>query len=184
MRKRDAEITKSLIKEAAQRIFQEKGYDGTTTREIAATAGVNVALITRYFGSKKGLFEKAVLSEIDLHWITDKKGTSIAETIADFYLSKPVEDRFDGFIAMLHSISSTEVRPSIKEILIEQGLTPVIHLIDSDDARARAILVTTQITGLIFYFRAMEYESGYAEEKNDLRKHLLPYLRELLREEP
>ncbi len=124
------------------------------------------------------------MSEVDLSWIQNKTGTSLAESIADFYLSRPDENKFDAFIALLHSISSPIVRPSIKRILIEQGLNPVINVIDSDDARARAILITTQITGLIFYFRAMEFETDHTEEKEELRKLLLPYLKELLKEEP
>ncbi|TIH40622.1 TetR/AcrR family transcriptional regulator [Subtercola vilae] len=42
---------------AARRRFARDGYSATTVRDIAADAGVNVALISRYFVSKEGLFE-------------------------------------------------------------------------------------------------------------------------------
>lgn len=37
-------------------MFAEHGYDAATTRQIAAEAGVDAALIARYFGSKEGLY--------------------------------------------------------------------------------------------------------------------------------
>ena len=53
---------------AARRRFATDGYKATTVRHIAADAGVNVALINRYFESKEGLFEACLLrtsSELD-----------------------------------------------------------------------------------------------------------------------
>ncbi|MDQ8045423.1 MAG: TetR family transcriptional regulator [Patulibacter sp.] len=59
-RPRDADATRGALLRAAQRRFVLLGYDRTTTRDIAADAGVNVALINRYFGGKQGLFEAVV----------------------------------------------------------------------------------------------------------------------------
>src|SRR5450759_2075747 len=56
-RPRDARATRALLLAAALRRFTVDGYDATTVRQIAEDAGVNVALISRYFGSKEGLFE-------------------------------------------------------------------------------------------------------------------------------
>ena len=41
-------------------IFSERGFDGTTTREIAARAGVNLGLIKYYFDSKEKLWRAAI----------------------------------------------------------------------------------------------------------------------------
>ncbi|WEO77136.1 TetR family transcriptional regulator [Cryobacterium sp. SO2] len=56
-RSRDAGETRRLLLNAARRRFAHDGYTTTTVRDIAADAGVNVALINRYFVSKEGLFE-------------------------------------------------------------------------------------------------------------------------------
>ena len=56
-RTRDAANTRRQLLEAARRRFAHDGYSATTSRDIAADAGVNVALINRYFVSKEGLFE-------------------------------------------------------------------------------------------------------------------------------
>src|SRR3954466_559922 len=41
----------------AERLFSTKGFDGTTVRDIADEAGVNLAMISYYFGSKEKLME-------------------------------------------------------------------------------------------------------------------------------
>lgn len=48
---------------AALDLFAVKGFDGTTTREIAARAGVNLGLIQYYFGNKDALW-KAVVDSV------------------------------------------------------------------------------------------------------------------------
>lgn len=45
------------ILNAAEKLFEEKGFDGTSVRDIAKAADVNVAMISYYFGSKEKLLE-------------------------------------------------------------------------------------------------------------------------------
>jgi AcrR family transcriptional regulator len=45
------------IIQAAEKLFAENGYEGTSIRHIAAAAGVNVSMISYYFGSKEKLIE-------------------------------------------------------------------------------------------------------------------------------
>ncbi|MGN6490436.1 MAG: TetR/AcrR family transcriptional regulator [Agriterribacter sp.] len=45
------------IKEAARKVFTQKGYAATRTRDIAEEAGLNLALLNYYFRSKEKLFE-------------------------------------------------------------------------------------------------------------------------------
>lgn len=47
---------RSAILESAKRAFAEKGFDGTTTRELARAAGVSEALLYKHFPSKESLF--------------------------------------------------------------------------------------------------------------------------------
>jgi len=41
----------------AEELFAAKGYEGTSVRDIAEAAGINVAMISYYFGSKEKLME-------------------------------------------------------------------------------------------------------------------------------
>lgn len=45
------------IMEAAEKLFAAKGFDGTSVRDIADAAGVNLAMISYYFGSKEKLMD-------------------------------------------------------------------------------------------------------------------------------
>ncbi|OCX52409.1 hypothetical protein BEL04_13150 [Mucilaginibacter sp. PPCGB 2223] len=47
---------KDHILDVAERIFSELGYDGASTRAISGEAGVNMAMLNYYFGSKEGLY--------------------------------------------------------------------------------------------------------------------------------
>jgi len=54
-RKRDRAAKQEALIRAATKLFAAKGYDVTTTREIAANAGCAEGLIHRYFQGKAGL---------------------------------------------------------------------------------------------------------------------------------
>jgi AcrR family transcriptional regulator len=58
---KDATATRLALVQAARRRFAFDGYRATTVRDIAADAGVNVALINRYFVSKEGLFRACLV---------------------------------------------------------------------------------------------------------------------------
>lgn len=48
--------TEERIKAAARKVFHQKGYAGTRTRDIAEEAGINHAMLNYYFRSKEKLF--------------------------------------------------------------------------------------------------------------------------------
>jgi len=52
----DSAASRRALLDAGRQLFDELGYDGATTREIGERANVDPALISRYFGSKEGLF--------------------------------------------------------------------------------------------------------------------------------
>ena len=49
------------ILEVAETLFAEKGFDGTSIRDISKVAKINVAMVSYYFGSKEKLLESLVL---------------------------------------------------------------------------------------------------------------------------
>jgi AcrR family transcriptional regulator len=83
-RRRDAARSRELLLQAAMELFADRGFDRTTTREIGERAGVDPALIARYFGGKVQLYLAAVraehgdqppadlLDEDRLHWLLDR----------------------------------------------------------------------------------------------------------------
>ena len=71
----------SQLLETAETLFSQKGFDGTSVRDIAEAAGINTAMISYYFGSKEKLMEE----------IFERKSLNIREKV-DMLLK---EDRLD-----------------------------------------------------------------------------------------
>ncbi len=68
---KDRSVSEQKLIEAADEIFSKHGFDGATTREIANKAGLNLALIARYFDGKYGL----------LLAVLDRKINAVRETM-------------------------------------------------------------------------------------------------------
>src|SRR6202162_5779611 len=60
--KLSGEERRAAILKAVRQVFAEKGFDGTTTRELAAAAGVSEALLFKHFPNKEALFSAMQLS--------------------------------------------------------------------------------------------------------------------------
>jgi AcrR family transcriptional regulator len=60
--KLSAEERRAAIIQAVRRVFAEKGFDGTTTRELADAAGVSEALLFKHFPNKEALYSAMQLA--------------------------------------------------------------------------------------------------------------------------
>lgn len=81
--------TEEKIKKAARRIFIEKGYAATRTRDIAKAAEINLSMLNYYFRSKENLFELVMIESFSsfiatLKDVLDDKTTSLNEKITRF----------------------------------------------------------------------------------------------------
>jgi AcrR family transcriptional regulator len=59
-RPHDAQASRAALLRAAGTLFDERGYDAATVRDIGERAGLDPALIARYFGGKEGLYLAAL----------------------------------------------------------------------------------------------------------------------------
>ena len=48
----------------SEKLFAEKGFDGTSIREIAKAADINVAMVSYYFGSKEKLLDAIIIHRV------------------------------------------------------------------------------------------------------------------------
>jgi AcrR family transcriptional regulator len=71
----------------ALRLFAEKGFAQTSTRDIAKEAGVNLSAIKYYFGDKAGLYRAAFIEPIggECTEMPDLSGLTLRQTIEIFY---------------------------------------------------------------------------------------------------
>jgi len=89
------------IMETAETLFAEKGFNGTSVRDIAEKANVNLAMISYYFGSKDKLLEalfsyRGEYLKITLeNMIEDKEGSSLEKmnTLIDHYIDKVLKQQ-------------------------------------------------------------------------------------------
>src|SRR5690606_14988663 len=58
--------TEEKIIQAARKVFMQKGYVATRTRDIAEEAGINLALLNYYFRSKEKLFQLIMVEKLQL----------------------------------------------------------------------------------------------------------------------
>jgi len=82
-RKHAKDQRQAALVEAANAVFAEKGYDATTTREIAERAGVSEGLIHRYFGGKRGLLMAIVRGKSDMMRDVLRAGVPDQDTLHD-----------------------------------------------------------------------------------------------------
>ena len=93
--------TEEKIMAAARKLFTQKGYAATKTRDIAREAGINSALLNYYFRSKEKLFalimrenlqqfaEGIALVANDSHTSLDEKLQKLVNHYTDMLLEKP-----------------------------------------------------------------------------------------------
>ena len=106
---REKSTTRDKLLEAAIKLFAEKGFNGTTTKEIAEKAEVNEALIFRHFSTKRNLYgaiiEKKIFEEpgieITLETHKDSKDDALVFTaIATRMFDRCGKD--PSFMRLLH----------------------------------------------------------------------------------
>jgi AcrR family transcriptional regulator len=90
--KADKASAEEKIKEAARKLFTQKGFAATRTRDIADEAGINLALLNYYFRSKQKLFD-IIMMENFRHFIKGISFSFLAESI-------PLEQRLGKVVNM------------------------------------------------------------------------------------
>ena len=151
--------TREAILTAARESFLAQGYEGTTIRAVARTAGVDPALVSYYFGSKGDLFGAAVNLRV-------RASKEIAAAISgDLRSAGPRlvrlsltawDDAADGvtFRTLLRWMATDISAPeAIQNYATEQIATPMAEALQQSglsgtSARERATLAGSQLVGL------------------------------------
>ncbi|MDZ3832287.1 MAG: TetR family transcriptional regulator [Sphingopyxis sp.] len=171
IRKRDAAATRAAILAAARQRFLRESYDSVGLREIAALAGVDVALISRYFGGKEGLFRE-VLGHDDKRPDLFHEPQSVDE-LPDFMARLIMEDededrhqRMEMFVILLRSASSPKAGVIIRDMVREEVLEPLAATIGGDHPEMRAHMLLAILMGVGVLRTVMEAEPVEMSEEN------------------
>lgn len=146
-RPRNAAATRAAILGAARVAFTHAGYADAGVREIAAAAGVNAALVIRYFGSKEGLFAASVAEGFEIGDLLAGDRATFGERLAWYLFRKEPGGGFDPLL-MLRSASNAQAAPLLCTALDTQFVRPLAAWLGGDDAAARAGLIAAYLTGL------------------------------------
>jgi AcrR family transcriptional regulator len=141
------------------------GYEQVGVRDIAARAGVDPALVNRYFGSKEGLFSQAVASKFDLNHLLDGDRATLGERLAQYVLQKKSTGAtYDPLVALLRSSSSDVCSGMLRNAILEGFVRPLAARLEGPDAMPRAELVGSTLLGLLVHRTVM---GGAAASDNE-----------------
>lgn len=141
-RPRDAEMTQARILDAAQIVFSQHGYGSSGVRDIAKLADVNPALVSRYFGGKEALFEKALEKTLNISPMMsvplDRFGENLMRELHD---DETNSVRSAAMFAL--SIGDPQAREISVELLRKKIIEPLAEAFATvdDTAGARARIV-------------------------------------------
>lgn len=118
----DGVETKALILQVAGRLFAEKGFERTTSREICLAARANMAAVNYHFGSREGLYE-AVLVEAHGQLVRLDDLEAIGR------LGDAPQDRLRAVIGLLaRRASGQEVPWGLRILVHEMMVAPSPHI--------------------------------------------------------
>lgn len=197
-------MKKEIIIESALKLFSTKGFEGTSVREIAADAGVNVAMINYYFGSKENLFESVVeyralfLKGLFSDLINNTSLTSIEKI--DFIIDQTIERKLSNahFHHILHRELSLEHRPQLRDAIsniLLKNMDPVKTIIKNGIKKGEFKQVDIELTiatmlGAIHYLltsdimcrKILGKKEGFSPFNNKpLKKRLSEHMKQLMR---
>jgi AcrR family transcriptional regulator len=142
-RRHDAAASRAALLEAAGALFDERGYDAATVRDIGERADVDPALIARYFGGKEGLY-LATMQQDD----RPPMPTDPAEVLA-CVLSRSEEHGIGPVpLAMVSPTLSDALREQVSAILAARVIEPVAEGLSGADARLRAEVLLATAAGV------------------------------------
>ena len=153
--------TKQKVVDAASLLFLQKGFHGTSVRDIAGRASVNVSLISYYFNGKQGLLEYAVTNyfemylkkleeELDRHALLSD-AEKLQKIIFAIIKYKTEHFQLTSFIHRELSLDSTFVREMTVTYLAKENhlLSTLFFSVMGDENRRQHSYFYMQLKGMI-----------------------------------
>jgi AcrR family transcriptional regulator len=146
--------TRALIIAAAAGRFTAAGYDATSLRQIAAYAGVDPALVRRFFGSKEQLFTAVASALIDpgraLAAVAEGPAEAAGERLLRYFLSLLGDVSQPGpLLGLVRSaVTSEHAARLLRQFLAGGLLRDIAVSLPSDRPGLGAALAASQLVGL------------------------------------
>ena len=175
--------TRDAILAAARERFAEYGYDRVRMRDVAADAGVDVALVTYHFGSKDGLFGAALempapmaalMADVLEHGGIDDFGERFLARVLEVW-----DDEVTGgaLVALVRSaMSHPPAAARLREFVQAELLARIAERLDVPDAEQRAALFGSQLIGILLYRHVLHVEPVASMSREELVERAAPSL--------
>lgn len=143
------------ILEAARKLFSDNGFDRTTLRQVADSAGVDAALISHYFGNKRGLFVAAVEFPSDPAAVLEPVRTCPLDELAATTLRQILQvwasPAGPSVIARFRQALTSGEDELVRDLLTSVILAPIRERLrgTGDDLDLRLTLFASQVAGLL-----------------------------------
>jgi AcrR family transcriptional regulator len=178
--------TRADILAAARRRFLADGYDRVTMRSVAAEAGVDAALISYHFGSKRGLFGASMQlpanpPEILAAALSGPVNTLPERLIRTVLAAWDDPERGAALRALAEAaIQDPEVARLFREMAEREMIGRLAERIGGADAARRAAVAASEIAGLIFFRYVLRIEPLVSMTVDELVARMTPPLRAAL----
>jgi len=153
-RRRNAAVTRQALLTAARTLMTEHGVEGTSTRDVAAAAGVNQALVYRYFGTKEKLFSEAANGSSTTFTDDLMASTSLLKlprVLLDRTLevNASTEQHGDGMAALIGGANDSTIRAILRQRIDTSFGQQLAPRLDGPDALLRVELLAALLTGIV-----------------------------------
>ena len=148
-KRRNAPFTKARILAAAQEAFSRSGYSQTGIRDIADMVGVSSTILLRYFGTKAGLFEAALLDLMHIDPMIPPDRSQFGRRVADLLVHPKLNISPHAMISL--STGDPDAREIAIRVLQERALAPLAAWLGPPDAEPRALQVMALCTSFVLY---------------------------------
>jgi AcrR family transcriptional regulator len=151
LRRRNAARTRERILAAATEVFSTRDYTQARLADIAAAAGINQALVVRYYGSKDRLFETALAALLEANSVDQvRSAETFGVDIVRRLLGEDGGPR-DPLPMVIHATSDPVAQAIAQRLMIGQILQPLAVWLGGEGAQARAAEVLLLCAGLFTY---------------------------------
>lgn len=174
--------TRESIRRAARRRFLSDGYSDATLRSIATDAGVDVALVSYYFGSKRGLFTAAMSLTVNpadtVAAMLEGEDVTLASRLLRGMLAVWDAPESGGPLVALAAAATSDpaVRRLAAEAVAREIMTPLAERIGGPDAGTRAAAFGAQVSGVIFSRYLLRIEPIASMPAEEIVRALAPSL--------
>jgi AcrR family transcriptional regulator len=178
--------TRALILAAAAERFAADGYDATSVRQVAAAAGVDPALVRRFFGGKEQLFSEMaaalIVPERVLAAVVDGAPAAAGERLLRYFLSLLGDVSCPGpFFGLIRSaVASEHAAGLLRRLLAEQVLGELAASLNSETAELGAALAASQLVGLAIARYAVRLGPLATADIDDLVRWVAPVIQSYL----